>query len=145
MASSNKTTLNLNLWEASDKPSREDFVSDNIIIDEKLSQAEQALTPQWIHYEKNSENCSEGGIVAYKMGHLLMLCGALTVSKAGHNLELAQLHNVQLLTDAAWTVAGGYGLPGADIYMNNKGSGIVINAYVVTPGVYKFNLTVAVA
>ncbi|MDR2656100.1 MAG: hypothetical protein LBC56_08585 [Oscillospiraceae bacterium] len=38
MASSNKTdNLNLNKWIATDKPKREDFVSDNEILDQALS------------------------------------------------------------------------------------------------------------
>lgn len=38
MSSTNKTSLGLNMWEASDKPVRQDFVNDNVIINEKVSQ-----------------------------------------------------------------------------------------------------------
>lgn len=38
MSSTNKTSLGLNMWEASDKPVRQDFVNDNAIIDEKITQ-----------------------------------------------------------------------------------------------------------
>ena len=38
MASTNKTSLGLNQWVASDKPVRQDFVNDNTIVDNKLSQ-----------------------------------------------------------------------------------------------------------
>ena len=38
MSSTNKTSLGLNMWEASDKPVRQDFVNDNTIIDEKITQ-----------------------------------------------------------------------------------------------------------
>ena len=38
MSSTNKTSLGLNIWEASDKPVRQDFVNDNVIIDEKISE-----------------------------------------------------------------------------------------------------------
>ncbi|GLC81348.1 hypothetical protein [Lacrimispora brassicae] len=38
MSSTNKTSLGLNMWEASDKPVRQDFVNDNVIIDEKISE-----------------------------------------------------------------------------------------------------------
>jgi hypothetical protein len=41
MSSTNKTSLGLNMWEASDKPVRQDFVNDNVIIDEKVSKLEQ--------------------------------------------------------------------------------------------------------
>ena len=37
MSSTNKTSLGLNMWEASDKPVRQDFVNDNTIIDEKIT------------------------------------------------------------------------------------------------------------
>lgn len=37
MSSTNKTSLGLNIWEASDKPVRQDFVNDNTIIDEKIT------------------------------------------------------------------------------------------------------------
>ncbi len=41
MSSTNKTSLGLNMWEASDKPVRQDFVNDNVIIDEKVTKLEQ--------------------------------------------------------------------------------------------------------
>lgn len=41
MSSTNKTSLGLNMWEASDKPVRQDFINDNVIIDEKVSKLEQ--------------------------------------------------------------------------------------------------------
>ena len=43
MSSTNKTSLGLNMWEASDKPVRQDFVNDNTIIDEKISQLNSNL------------------------------------------------------------------------------------------------------
>jgi hypothetical protein len=44
MSSTNKTSLGLNMWEASDKPVRQDFINDNVIIDEKVSKLEQDLS-----------------------------------------------------------------------------------------------------
>jgi len=44
MSSTNKTSLGLNMWEASDKPVRQDFVNDNTIIDEKITQLNSNLT-----------------------------------------------------------------------------------------------------
>ena len=38
MSSTNKTSLGLNMWEASDKPVRQDFINDNVIIDEKITE-----------------------------------------------------------------------------------------------------------
>lgn len=38
MSSTNKTSLGLNMWEASDKPVRQDFVNDNVIINKKISE-----------------------------------------------------------------------------------------------------------
>ncbi|MBE5982571.1 MAG: hypothetical protein E7248_04625 [Paenibacillaceae bacterium] len=43
MSSTNKTSLGLNLWEASDKPVRQDFVNDNTIIDEKITKINSNL------------------------------------------------------------------------------------------------------
>lgn len=43
MASTNKTSLGLNMWEASDKPVRMDFVNDNSIIDEEVSNLKEDL------------------------------------------------------------------------------------------------------
>ncbi len=43
MSSTNKTSLGLNMWEASDKPVRQDFVNDNVIIDEKITQLNSNL------------------------------------------------------------------------------------------------------
>ena len=37
MSSTNKTSLGLNMWEASDKPVRQDFVNDNVIVNEKIT------------------------------------------------------------------------------------------------------------
>lgn len=36
MSSTNKTSLGLNMWEASDKPVRQDFVNDNVIVDQEI-------------------------------------------------------------------------------------------------------------
>ena len=44
MSSTNKTSLGLNMWEASDKPVRQDFVNDNIIIDEKITKLNSDLS-----------------------------------------------------------------------------------------------------
>lgn len=38
MSSSNKTELGLNLWLGGDKPKREDFCNDNLIIDKQIIQ-----------------------------------------------------------------------------------------------------------
>ncbi len=43
MSSTNKTSLGLNMWEASDKPVRQDFVNDNTIIDERITQLNSNL------------------------------------------------------------------------------------------------------
>ncbi len=44
MSSTNKTSLGLNMWEASDKPVRQDFVNDNVIIDEKMTKLNSDLS-----------------------------------------------------------------------------------------------------
>lgn len=44
MSSTNKTSLGLNMWEASDKPVRQDFVNDNVIINEKITKLNSDIT-----------------------------------------------------------------------------------------------------
>jgi len=44
MSSTNKTSLGLNMWEASDKPVRQDFINDNKIIDERIAKLNSDLT-----------------------------------------------------------------------------------------------------
>jgi len=44
MSSTNKTSLGLNMWEASDKPVRQDFVNDNVIINEKITKLNSDLS-----------------------------------------------------------------------------------------------------
>ncbi|WP_024293805.1 hypothetical protein [Lacrimispora indolis] len=46
MSSTNKTSLGLNMWEASDKPVRQDFVNDNVIINEKITKLNSDLQNQ---------------------------------------------------------------------------------------------------
>ena len=53
MSSTNKTSLGLNLWEASDKPVRQDFVNDNTIIDENITKINSNLN-NLIEYGENS-------------------------------------------------------------------------------------------
>lgn len=43
MSSTNKTSLGLNMWEASDKPVRQDFVNDNVIVEEEVSKLRQDI------------------------------------------------------------------------------------------------------
>jgi len=43
MSSSNKTSLGLNAWSPSDKPVRQDFVDDNIKIDEQITKLNRDL------------------------------------------------------------------------------------------------------
>ncbi len=49
MSSTNKTSLGLNKWEASDKPVRQDFVNDNVIIDEKIAKLNSDLVNRLIY------------------------------------------------------------------------------------------------
>lgn len=44
MSSTNKTSLGLNMWEASDKPVRQDFINDNTIIDKQITKLNSDLT-----------------------------------------------------------------------------------------------------
>ncbi|HBC98265.1 MAG TPA: hypothetical protein DC053_01010 [Lachnoclostridium sp.] len=55
MSSTNKTSLGLNMWEASDKPVRQDFVNDNVIIDEKITKLNSDLQNQIVITNSNLE------------------------------------------------------------------------------------------
>ena len=58
MASTNKTSLGLNMWEASDKPVRQDFINDNKIIDERIaklnSDIDKKFSSNWVNYSGKS-------------------------------------------------------------------------------------------
>jgi hypothetical protein len=56
MSSTNKTSLGLNMWEASDKPVRQDFVNDNVIIDEKITKLNSDLQDQIATTNSNLTN-----------------------------------------------------------------------------------------
>ena len=43
MSSTNKTSLGLNMWVASDKPVRQDFVNDNVIVDKEVTKLKQDI------------------------------------------------------------------------------------------------------
>ncbi len=62
MSSTNKTSLGLNMWEASDKPVRQDFVNDNVIIDEKITKLNSDLQDQIATTNSNLTNL--GGTVS---------------------------------------------------------------------------------
>jgi len=55
MSSTNKTSLGLNMWEASDKPVRQDFVNDNVIIDEKITKLNSDLTKNKLAFTPGSD------------------------------------------------------------------------------------------
>lgn len=59
MSSTNKTSLGLNLWEASDKPVRQDFVNDNTIIDEKITNIKSSLDNVNSNLDNVNSNLSE--------------------------------------------------------------------------------------
>ena len=65
MSSTNKTSLGLNMWEASDKPVRQDFVNDNVIVNEKITKLNSDLTNVLIlrgYASGNANNYSETGM-----------------------------------------------------------------------------------
>ena len=62
MASTNKTSLGLNMWEASDKPVRLDFNSDNAIIDEQIAKANSDIVKAKNDINRIDSNLSGAGI-----------------------------------------------------------------------------------
>ena len=72
MSSTNKTSLGLNVWEASDKPVRQDFVNDNVIINEKITKLNSDLTVKdVISNFTGSKDCSVNS--AKKYGNIISL------------------------------------------------------------------------
>ncbi len=65
MSSTNKTSLGLNIWEASDKPVRQDFINDNVIIDEKISELNSNL-----RNKQDSLNLPSNTIIDYSDSNL---------------------------------------------------------------------------
>ena len=61
MASTNKTSLGLNMWEASDKPVRQDFINDNKIIDERIAK----LNSDLVAYKNKLEVSNNLGTVVF--------------------------------------------------------------------------------
>ncbi len=72
MSSTNKTSLGLNMWEASDKPVRQDFVNDNVIVNEKITKLNSDLTVKdVISNFTGSKDCSVNS--AKKYGNIIFL------------------------------------------------------------------------
>jgi len=61
MASTNKTSLGLNMWEASDKPVRQDFINDNKIIDERIAKLNSDLTTVFNRIQLVISDCNNPG------------------------------------------------------------------------------------
>ena len=82
MASTNKTSLGLNMWEASDKPVRQDFINDNKIIDERIAKlnsdkAEASHTHDDRYYTKATQDAVQtttvNGINCIKCGKIVQI------------------------------------------------------------------------
>ncbi|MCI5735512.1 MAG: hypothetical protein SOY48_07780 [Eubacterium sp.] len=56
MSSSNKTGIGLNLWLGGDKPKREDFCNDNIIIDKQITDHKKDMSCHVSEEERNKWN-----------------------------------------------------------------------------------------
>lgn len=117
MSSTNKTSLGLNMWEASDKPVRQDFVNDNVIIDEKISELDSNLVlkanaSDLANINSNLTGLSNGltltnisssfttnstyvtSFSAYKFGKVIFISGALTTSiPTGSITNIANIAN----------------------------------------------------
>lgn len=68
MASTNKTSLGLNMWEASDKPVRQDFVNDNVIINEKITKLNSDL--KYIAYSPSNSSGVQLAVAIRRQGNL---------------------------------------------------------------------------
>ncbi len=138
MASTNKTSLGLNMWEASDKPVRQDFVNDNVIIDEKITKLNSDLQDQIATSNSNLSNVSS---------NLISVSNSLNTlkSKAPSDLgyiesfyvryaEQANRSNVRIIDDVSYIVndrgikIGSYGF--ARVTYSDGPSGIGDYGYV---------------
>ena len=146
MSSTNKTSLGLNMWEASDKPVRQDFVNDNAIINEKITKLNSDLIPQAYQSTESqiimSSLLDPGWAVLIKVGRLCTLYGSFVV-KEGIQITSIDLFNIRptgivpLETTFPVTSISGEGAIGT-----LKPDGRVIFA-IVTPGTvdWRFNFS----
>lgn len=95
MASTNKTSLGLNMWEAFDKPVRQDFVNDNVIIDEKVSELEKDISNGNVIIEEK---------IAKLNSNLSKLKSAYTVRKQIQTNKTYNTNSWITITDLSYTV-----------------------------------------
>lgn len=81
MSSTNKTSLGLNMWEASDKPVRQDFVNDNVIINEKITKLNSDLAVAVGETSNITSASFTGKIIWQNLGRLTTLSFELTTKK----------------------------------------------------------------
>ena len=125
MSSTNKTSLGLNKWEASDKPVRQDFVNDNVIIDTNLAKWNTELAAQKLtSLTKASPDVDLSAVSIYRYGRLVVGSFRLKFTEA-------QTQNgYKLLT----TLPAGY-RPTKTVYLNVIGnSGNSQSCYVNADG-----------
>lgn len=112
MASTNKTSLGLNKWEASDKPVRQDFVNDNIIVDEKIAKLNSDLVAV-SNTVTNITSATVGSVSCLKVGKLVQISyGTNTTLTAGNWILLATLPSgyrpqIQSYGDFPWNNTSG--------------------------------------
>lgn len=113
MASTNKTSLGLNKWEASDKPVRQDFVNDNIIVDEKIAKLNSDLVAV-SNTVTNITSATVGSVSCLKVGKLVQISyGTNTTLTAGNWILLATLPSgyrpqIQSYGDFPWNNTSWY-------------------------------------
>lgn len=132
MSSTNKTSLGLNMWEASDKPVRQDFVNDNVIIDEKVTKLEEDLSNSNIVIdEKIAKLNSNLTALESTSGGTISLSGgnAIYYRKRGNNVEVIISIYTQVSFSGSPYVFGqlpeGYRPPGTR-FINCYGANVLI-------------------
>ncbi|MEY8357226.1 hypothetical protein AALB39_28330 [Lachnospiraceae bacterium 54-53] len=95
MSSTNKTSLGLNMWEASDKPVRQDFVNDNVIIDDKISKLNSNLA------STNSNLATTNSNLANKANSSDLAATNTAVSQRLVNSKPSRITGIDLSTEAA--------------------------------------------
>lgn len=160
MSSTNKTSLGLNMWEGSDKPVRQDFVNDNVIIDEKMFQLNSKNVIVDERIAELSDDLAKLTANPTNVTYTLLdqtLYSITTLLVTKHNGWCrVHCHVTPTATGSATVVALASGLPipiatpsswtplcnnaaGASIGMNVNGSGVLIARYGIINGIYQAN------
>jgi len=119
MSSTNKTSLGLNMWEPSDKPVRQDFVNDNAIIDEKITNLNSNLATHKSsgdhdgrYYTESEINTKLAAITPTNIGAYSNIKVVYATSSSTYTLAAGEIKALAMPTPSSSDI-NGYGLIGA--------------------------------